>query len=188
MESSSFWEVLTRGQISRTAAIVYEDARWLPSAAEAANVQQSELALTASALPETSIVNVTVTADSSAAAESALDDVLTTAAPEVASVTAPFVAKALSPTQGSAYPVPLPARTQIAAAGALAGLLGGGVIGWYFMRRRSGARLDRDHSGDIVRTDDVVHTDDFSQPDALSQNAVSQEDAAVEDHAKHRGW
>ena len=167
-ESSSFWEVLTRGQISRTAAIVYEDRKWLTSAAKAADVRRSELTLTAGALPETSILTVTVTANSEAAAEAALSNVLTTAAPQVAAVTAPFVAKVLSPTEGTAYPVPLPGRTQVAASGALAGFLAGGTIGWYFQRRRKGMRAADDGP------DASVHTDDA-------------EDVVVEEHARHRG-
>lgn len=170
-ESSSYWEVLTRGQIARTAAIVYEDTSWLTSAARAANVRQSDLTLTASALPETSLLSVTVTANSSAAAEAALSDVLTTASPQVASVTAPFLAKALSPTEGSAHPVPVPGRAQVAAAGALAGLLGGGSIGWYFLRRRRGPQVADDRSSDAIQTD-----------------AVDEDNAVVEEHPQHRGW
>lgn len=181
VESSSFWEVLTRGQISRTAAIVYEDPRWLASAAKAADVRQSELTLTASALPDTSVIAVTVTASSSAAAEAALSDVLVTAAPEVAAVTAPFLTKVLSPTQGAAQPVPLPGRAQVAAAGALAGLLAGGSIGWYFLRRRSVQRLAGDHSADIVPTD-------VSQLHNVGQDDDGGQLDDVGDHAKHRGW
>lgn len=180
-ESSSFWEVLTRGQISRTAAVVYDDPRWLTSAAKAAEVRQSELTLSASALPDTSIVAITVTANSPAAAEAALSDVLTTSTPHVASVTEPFLAKALSSTQGSANPVPLPGRAQVMAAGALAGLLGGGSIGWYFLRRRHGPRLGDDHPGDMVHTDDVDQLGAVVQVDAVVQ------DDAGQDHTKHRG-
>ena len=38
-ESSGLWEVLTGGQINRNAAIVYSDPRWLPSAANAADIR-----------------------------------------------------------------------------------------------------------------------------------------------------
>ncbi len=44
--------------------MLYNDPRWLPSAANAAKVPQSELALTAAALPDTTIVTVTVDAGS----------------------------------------------------------------------------------------------------------------------------
>jgi capsular polysaccharide biosynthesis protein len=155
-ESSSFWDVLTGGQVTRTAAIVYDDARWLPSAAKAAGVPQSDLTVTAAALPDTTVATVTVTAGSSAAAEAALNDVLTTAAPEVAAVTAPFQAKVL-PTQGSAQPVYVPGRTQVAAAGALAGLLVGGSIGWFLVRRNRARATGLDEHADDVGEDGARH-------------------------------
>ncbi|MFI5509278.1 hypothetical protein ACIA48_17565 [Mycobacterium sp. NPDC051804] len=155
-ESSSFWDVLTRGQVSRTAAIVYDDARWLPTAAKAAGVPQGELTVTAAALPDTTVVTVTVTAGSPAAAEAALNDVLTTAAPEVASVTAPFLAKVL-PIQGGAEPVPVPGRLQVAAAGALAGLVVGGGIGWFVARRDRTRRSRLDDDADDIGEDGARH-------------------------------
>ena len=135
-EASPFWEVLTRGQISRTAAVLYNDQRWMPSAANAAKVPQSELSLTAAALPDTTILTVTIEAGSAAAAEAALNDVLTKATPEVTQMTAPYAVKVLWPQEGSAAPVPIPGRTQVAAAGALGGLLIGGGVGWLTLRAR----------------------------------------------------
>jgi hypothetical protein len=135
-EASAFWEVLTRGQMSRTAAVLYNDPRWLPSAANAAKVPQGELALTAAALPDTTMLTVTIDAGSAAAAEAALTDVLTKATPEVTSLAAPYAVKVLWPPEGSAVPVPIPGQTQVAAAGALGGLLVGGGAGWLFLRSR----------------------------------------------------
>jgi capsular polysaccharide biosynthesis protein len=137
-EASSFWDVLTRGQVGRTAAVLYDDPRWLPSAANAAKVPESELTLTAAALPETTMVSVTVTARSPAAAESALNDVLTTATGEVTSLTAPYAVKVIWPPKGSATPVPIAGRSQLAAAGALGGLLVGGALAWFGLRSRIG--------------------------------------------------
>jgi len=147
VEASNFWEVLTRGQITRTAAVIYDDARWLPSAANAAKVPQGELTLTAAALPETTILTVTVTASSRGAAESALNDVLTTATPEVSSLAAPYFVKVMWPPKGSAAPLPLPSHVQIAAAGALAGLLVGGGVGWFVVRRRNRAAVADNSTG-----------------------------------------
>lgn len=135
IEASNFWEVLTRGQVSRTAAVVYDDPRWLPSAANAAKVSESELTLSAAAVPETTIVAVTVQAPSPEAAEAALNDVLTTATAEVASLAAPYSVRVLWPAKGSAVPLSLPGRAQIMAAGGLAGILVGGGTGWYLTRR-----------------------------------------------------
>lgn len=135
-EASSFWDVLTRGQISRTAAVLYEDPRWLPSAANAAKVPESELTVTSAALPETTMVSVTVTAGSPAAAEAALNDVLTTATAEVTSLTAPYAVKVIWPPKGSATPVPIAGRSQLAVAGALGGLLIGAAVAWFGLRSR----------------------------------------------------
>jgi hypothetical protein len=172
-EASSFWDVLTRGQVSRTAAIVYDDSRWLTSAAKAAGVQPSQLTLTAAALPETTIVAVTVTANTPGAAEAALSDVLTTAAPQVASVTAPFQASPLWPPKDSAHPIAVSSRTQVAGAGGLAGLLIGGGIGWLVSRRRSRSAVD-DH------VDGVDHV--------AAENPVAGGDpvAADEQRARHQ--
>jgi hypothetical protein len=139
-ESASFWEVITRGQVTRTAAVVYDDPRWLASAANAASVPQSQLALTVGALPDTTMLTATMSADSPAAAEAALNDLLTAATPEVGSLVVPFVVKVLWPPRGSAKPLPLPSRVQVAAAGALGGLLLVSGIGWgvVLYRNRAG--------------------------------------------------
>ncbi|MGD9622059.1 MAG: hypothetical protein AB7G47_12810 [Mycolicibacterium sp.] len=143
-EASSFWEVLTGGQVSRTAAIIFQDARWLPAAAAAAGVAPHELSLTAYALPETTMLTVTVQASSRPAADSALNSVLTAATPEVSSVLSPYFVKVLWPQKG--HLVTGPGKKQFAVAGALGGLLVCGGVGWLFVRRRSGAAV-RDTDG-----------------------------------------
>ncbi|WP_179466270.1 YtxH domain-containing protein [Mycolicibacterium vinylchloridicum] len=135
-QSSAFWEVLTRGQVSRTAAVLYNDARWVPSAANAAKVPQADLSLSAAALPDTTIVVVTVVAHSADAAEAGLNDVLNRATPEVASLAAPYAVKVMWPPQNNALPLPSPRRSQVAAAVALGGLLVGGGAGWIVARSR----------------------------------------------------
>ncbi|MCX2932692.1 hypothetical protein ORI20_20680 [Mycobacterium sp. CVI_P3] len=141
VEASNFWEVLTRGQITRTAAIVYNDARWLTPAADAAKVPIGELTLMAAAVPETTMLTVTVTANSAAAAEAALNSVLVTATPEVSSLAAPYFVKVLWPPKNSAYPEATPGPMQVGAAGGLGGLLVGAGVGWFVARRRYGRRL-----------------------------------------------
>lgn len=136
VDAGNFWEVLTRGQVSRTGAIVYDDPRWLPSAAKAAKVAQDDLSLQAAALPETTMVVVTVQAGSADAAESALNDVLTTATREVTALVVPYSVKVLWPPEGNADPVPAPSHLQVAAAGALGGLLVGAAAGWLVGRTR----------------------------------------------------
>jgi hypothetical protein len=149
VEASNFWEVLTRGQVTRTAAIVYDDARWLTPAAEAAKVPRGELNLDAVALPETTMLTVTVTAGSPEAAEAALTSVLTTATPEVSSLASPYSVKVLWPQENSAWAEPGPGRLQLAAAGGLGGLLIGAGIGWLVQARRTGREsVPADHAVD----------------------------------------
>lgn len=136
VEASNFWEVLTRGQMTRTAAILYQDGRWLPSAAKVAKEPQSSLTLTAAALPETTMLNISMTASSAAAAEAALNDVLTNATPEVSALVQPYFVKVIWPPKNGAWPLPAPAATQLAAGGALGGLLAGGAVGFFFIRWR----------------------------------------------------
>ncbi|MGB0970785.1 MAG: hypothetical protein ACPGVG_07465 [Mycobacterium sp.] len=154
-EASSFWEVLTGGQVTRTAAILFQDAHWLSAAASAAEVPQSELTVAAYALPETTMLTVTVQANSEGAAHSALHSVLTTATPEVSSVVVPYFVRVLWPQQGS--PVPGPSRVQFAAAGVLGGFLVSGGLGWLFLRWRG-------RQADLVEeeSDEAVHPSDIA--------------------------
>lgn len=156
VEASDFWEVLTRGQVTRTAAIVYDDSRWLSPAATAAKVSPDDLTLTAAALPETTILTVTVTASSAKAAETALYNVLVAATPEVSSLAAPYFVKVLWPPENSAHPEPSPGRTQVAAAGAVGGLLAGGGFGWLILRRRGGTDVPGRHSNGHRPRDQVA--------------------------------
>ncbi|GFM19196.1 MULTISPECIES: hypothetical protein [Mycobacteriaceae] len=161
-EASSFWEVLTRGQITRTAAIIYDDPRWLSEAAADAGVPRDDLTLAASALPDTTMLSVTVTAGSPDAAETALNTVLVTATPEVSSLAAPFFVKVLWPTENSSWAEPAPSRTQLAAAGALGGLLLGAGVGWFLQRRRPTAEMPGRHAGMPGRHSDGPHADAIS--------------------------
>ena len=156
VEASGFWEVLTRGQVTRTAAVLYDDRRWLDSAANAAKVPSYDLWLNAAALPETTMLTLTVTAGSPAAAESALNDVLTTATPEVTSLVAPYSVKVLWPPKGSATPLPAPGPMQIGAAGALGGLLVGAGAGWFYARRLRGARAGVASAATVPAGDDLI--------------------------------
>ncbi|WP_236147335.1 hypothetical protein [Mycolicibacterium sp. CH28] len=149
-EASSFWEVLTRGQVTRTAAVLYADTRWLSSAAKSAKVSPNELSLTAGALPETTMLTVTVTAPSSTAAEAALNDVLTTATPEVSALASPYDVKVLFPLEGSAVPVPVPGKAQLAAAGGIGGLLVAIGVSWVIARRRRNATVPVGVAADTV--------------------------------------
>lgn len=146
-QSSAFWEVLTRGQVPRTAAVLYNDERWLPSAANAAKVKRNEISVGAAALPDTTIVNIAVYSTSAAAAEAGLNDILNQATPDVAALAEPFAVKVLWPPKGNAVPLPGPRRSQFGAAAGLGGLLVGAGIGWFVVRSRGGRNGTRNTGG-----------------------------------------
>lgn len=135
-EASGFWEVLTRGQINRVAAIIYGEDRWRPSAAATAGTAVENLTLTAGAIPETTMVRVTAEAGSAAAAEAALTNLLQSATPEVESVSAPFDVRIMWPPEHNATPVTAPTSIQLVGAGAVAGALTGIGAGVLLLRLR----------------------------------------------------
>ncbi|BBY45258.1 hypothetical protein A5765_04155 [Mycolicibacterium celeriflavum] len=136
-DASAYWEVLTQGQVSRTAAAVYSDPRWAASAASAAGIDASSLTLTAGALPDTTMVSITADAPSAQAAQAAVSDLLAKATPEVTAVSAPFQVRVVSPPDGASAMTT--SRTQLVLAGALGGLLLGVAVGigaaWLRSRR-----------------------------------------------------
>ncbi len=144
---SSYWEVLTRGQVNRIAAVIYEDPRWLPGAGVAAGVPASDLQLRAGAIPETSLIQVEVQANSSSAAQAALDEVLLAAGAEARSLAAPFMLRTASPPETTEVQ-PLGSRNQLMAtfgvAGALAGVGVSFVVRSLPFGRRT--RVEKPHS------------------------------------------
>ena len=136
-DASAFWEVLTQGQVSRTAAAVFSDPRWVAGAASAGGIDESSLVLTAGALPDTTMVTITADAPSAHSAQAAVADLLAKATPEVAAVSAPFQVRVVSPPVG-AYAMST-SRIQLLLAGALVGAMFGATIGigvaWLRTRR-----------------------------------------------------
>ena len=145
-ETPEFWEVLNAGQATRSAAIVLTDSRWLDSAALAAGVPKSTLTLTAGPIPQTTLITVTVKANSAGAAGAALGSVLNDAVGLAESVSGPFRLQTVTPpaVQSSA-----PKIIQTFAALGIAGLLIGAGAGvlisrsvaiWPAPRRYAGVR------------------------------------------------
>lgn len=143
-ETPAFWEVLNDGQATRTAAMVIGDDRWLVAAASAAGVPSSTITLTAGAVPQTTLISVTVKAGSAAAARAALDSVLVDAVGFAAKASGPFELQ----TVAAPAPKPLrPSDTQMLAALGGAGILigaGSGVLISRSARKRAGSVGDRD--------------------------------------------
>ncbi|OLO99734.1 hypothetical protein BVU76_24220 [Mycolicibacterium porcinum] len=138
-DASAYWDVLTQGQIPRTAATVFADPRWRASAASAAGVDPSALTLTAGAVPDTTMVSITADAPTAQAADAAVADLLAHATPEVAAVSAPFQVRVVSPPDG-AWAMTT-SRSQLIMTGALGGLLCGAAAGfgvtWLRARRHN---------------------------------------------------
>jgi len=148
-EASAYWEVLDQNQVPRTAATVFNDERWLPSAVAAAGVDAGALTLTAGAIPDTTLVSITADGPSARSVQAAVSDLLDKATPEVSAVSAPFQVRVVSqPDHATATTTP---RLQPVLAGALAGLLLGAVIGLGFGWLRT-----RGQGGTARRTDKVT--------------------------------
>lgn len=155
-QAPGFWEVLSRGQATRSASIVLGDPKWLPSAAAAAGVPQSDLEFEAGAIADTTLITIQMKADSAAAAEGALNKVLADAMIPAASATGPFRLEVVSAPDGSAKSM-APERTQMFGALGIAGLLVGGGAGLLVSRwaqRRSAQTPNRRYAtGDGATAD-----------------------------------
>ena len=64
---SAFWSVLNRGQMTRQAAILFQDPRWIPDVAAAADVPDEDVTLQSYVLADTIVLKVTVITTSPAA-------------------------------------------------------------------------------------------------------------------------
>lgn len=132
-EVTAFWSVLNRGQVTRQAASLFQDPRWIPDVAAAAAVSEDDIKLESYMLPETMILKVTVITTSLDAADAALNELLITALPAVERLVPPFAVRPEWPSPHNAKPVAVPSTPQVVASGALwgglAGLLGGAGYG-----------------------------------------------------------
>jgi hypothetical protein len=127
-ELPDYWEVLSRGQATRTSALVLGQPRWLAAAAIDSGEPAAGLALAAGAIPDTSLISVTVEADTSKAAELALRSVIQSASREAAGVSGPFALNVVGAPEGSAVSL-APDEAPVLVAGGLAGLLMGAGLG-----------------------------------------------------------
>lgn len=170
-DASNYWDVLNRGQATRSAALVLEDIRWLDGAAAAAGVPKSELALSSGAIPETTLITVTMKADSARAAESALNSVLSEADGLAAKASGPFRLETIASPDGSATSLsPKPIQT-IGALG-IAGLLLGAGAG--LLISRSANEWSARHALMDSRQKHLRVTSPSADPHAVSRNGAEQ--------------
>ncbi|GAT11188.1 hypothetical protein H7I77_23865 [Mycolicibacterium novocastrense] len=137
-EAAQYWDVLNHGQATRSAAIVFGQSTWLQSAAAAANVPPSELTMSAGAVRDTTLIEVSVEAGSPEAAEAALSSVLSDASGPATTVAGPFRLEVVRPPAGSAQALG-PGGLQAYGAAGLAGLALGAGVG-LLVGRRAGSR------------------------------------------------
>ncbi|OBB35361.1 hypothetical protein [Mycobacterium sp. 852002-51961_SCH5331710] len=161
-EAAQYWDVLNQGQATRSAAIVFGQSAWLQSAAAAASVPASELSLSAGAVRDTTLIDVSVEADSPEVAESALSSVLSDASGPATTVAGPFRLEVVKPPAGSAQSMG-PSGVQVYGAAGLAGLAFGVGVGLL-----AGRRAERRHSED---TDHARHSAGSHHTDSAQQTA-----------------
>jgi hypothetical protein len=148
LETPNYWDILNQGQATRSAAIVLGDGRWLDSAATQTGVPRGELSLSASAIPETTLIVVAVRADSPEAAERVLDWVLRNATGQAASIVGPFDLRLITEPIGSARAMGA-APVQLIAAMALGGLFVGAGVGLVLSRSAQGRPAPGGHESPI---------------------------------------
>jgi hypothetical protein len=135
-QAPAFWEALSRGQVPRTAAEIFNQPRWLAAAARAVGSPSSSLTMTAGVVPDTTLVKVTLAADSRSAAERGLRVVIDAASPLASSAAGPFVLVGVYGPEDTAAPVGSSLGTLLPIA-ALGGLLIGGGVAVMIVRWRS---------------------------------------------------
>lgn len=158
LETPNYWDILNQGQATRSAAIVLGDKRWLDAAATQTGVARGALSLSASAVPETTLITVAVEADSPEAAERVLDWVLKNATSQAASIVGPFTLRLITDPIGSAREMGA-APVQLVTAMAIGGLLVGAGAGVALSRsaqRRSSPGRRESSVTEARATDDAA--------------------------------
>jgi hypothetical protein len=167
-----FWEVLNRGQATRSAAVALGDARWLAGAASATGLPASELSLSAGAIPDTTLITVTMEANSAWAAEAALDRVLADSVGYAAKVSGPFKLETIGAAYGSANTLS-PDRIQSLATLGISGLMVGAGVGFLISRSAQGRSAHRDDEPERVDVHEQIPeepSDEESGEPAIERN------------------
>jgi hypothetical protein len=131
-----FWEALSRGQVARTSAEVLGQPQWLADAARTVGRPPSALSLTSGVIPDTTLIKLTLEADSAPVAERALRVVIERGSPLASLASGPFVLVTIQEPEGTATPVGA-VLGQLLPLAAVAGLLVGVGIALLISRGRS---------------------------------------------------
>lgn len=127
--SLGFWEVLNRGQATRTAALTLEDRRWPEAMSQATGIDASEFKLSAAAIPDTTLIEVRVETGSAWAVERGLNVVVTEGIDYAETVSGPFQLETVSIDYGPATSLD-PTQLQQFIVFGIAGLLIGAGAGF----------------------------------------------------------
>jgi hypothetical protein len=131
-----FWEALSRGQVARTSAEVLGQPQWLADAARTVGRPPSALSLTSGVIPDTTLIKLTLEADSAPVAERALRVVIERGSPLASLASGPFVLVTIQEPESTATPVGA-VSGQLLPLAAVAGLLVGIGVALLISRGRS---------------------------------------------------
>jgi hypothetical protein len=124
----SFWEALGQGQVPRTAAEIFGSSQWIADAARATEVAPSTVELSAGVVPGTSLIEVTLEADSPEAAERSLEAAVNSALPLASLASGPYTMVRVSGPEGTAVRVGAPAAQTVPLMAAAGFLFGAGTL------------------------------------------------------------
>lgn len=149
-EIPGYWEVLSRGQANRTAAEVLAQPRWTGAASAEAGTAPVDVAVSAGAIPDTTLVDLVVQGPDPQATVRVAEAVVRLGTPVAQEVTGPFeihtVQEAAGTVRNLAAP-PVQVFVALAAAGLLFGL-GAGLLVDRLYRGRWASRRDGPGFGD----------------------------------------
>lgn len=180
-EALGFWEVLNRGQATRTAALTLQDPRWLGVMSESTGVLASDFALSAGAIPDTTLIEVSVQAGSAWAAERGLGTVLADGVDYAERVSGPFALEPVSVEYNRANSMS-PGLVQQVGVFALAGLLVGAGAG-FLISRSGGAGRGRSRARRQMQPDE-----EHEQKGSSPQDAVLDSESSGADKAREPSW
>lgn len=144
--AADFWQVLSEEQVVRTAATIYGNGQWADEAAAGLGVPGSDIAVSSSAVVDTTLVRVSVESGSAATAEAALSSVLDSAGAAAAEILQPFVISRASvqPAEAAGPAV----ASQLIGVSAVAGALAGAGAGLILAGLRRRGRREQDSGPD----------------------------------------
>ncbi|CAM3983301.1 hypothetical protein [Smaragdicoccus niigatensis] len=142
VSEAGLWEVLSRGQATRTSALVLGSTRFLPS-----DALKSGVVYEVGAVPETTLIEAKVTAGSPAEAEAVLKNALDAGLTTAQGISGPFALRVVTPVEGSAVRTSSSPKQLLIALGG-GGLVAGAGLGFVLVR--------------VFRTNDTSDSDEKS--------------------------